>query len=73
MIFCSNCDAEAMAKATHHDASIITPLCLTCREAYEMGQASPEATVTLIDGDDLLEDNYTDSAGEYYSDADSGL
>ena len=75
MIFCSNCDNEANAKVIHHDnGDLETPLCRTCREAYEWGQASPESTVTLIDGDDeLLEDNYTDSAGECYSDADSGL
>lgn len=54
MIFCSNCDSEALWKITHHDnKGVMTPMCDSCRIAYEWGQASPESSVEEIgDGDE---------------------
>jgi len=52
MIFCSNCDAEAVAKIIVHDnGDLECPLCQTCKEAFEWGQASPDSTVTGLDDD----------------------
>ena len=49
MIFCCNCESEATHKVIHHDnKDLECPLCTSCKEAYEWGQASPEATVCLI-------------------------
>ncbi len=75
MIFCRNCDSEAVAKVTHPD-NVVTPLCQSCRQAYEWGQASPGSTVSVLedsDPDDMLEASYCDAAGNCYSDADPCL
>mgnify|MGYP001588857523 FL=1 len=37
--YCANCDTEATCVTSGG-----TPLCATCREAYEWGQGSPDAT-----------------------------
>lgn len=48
MTYCANCDAEATAKVCHSDGDS-TPLCETCKVAYEWGQASPDACLLDID------------------------
>lgn len=49
-IFCSNepCEAEAICHLIT-DRGIRCPLCATCREAFEWGQASPYAEIQDID------------------------
>lgn len=49
-VFCSNepCEAEAVAVLIT-DRGTRCPLCHTCREAFEWGQASAGAEVTDID------------------------
>ena len=61
MIFCSNCDSEALWKITHHDnKGVVTPMCDNCRIAYEWGQASPDSSVEEIgDGDPDPEEKET--------------
>lgn len=44
-LYCANCDNEAVCRT-----SVGTPLCFTCKCAYEWGQASPDATFTDIEG-----------------------
>lgn len=49
-VFCSNDPCEAVAVAVLiTDRGTHCPLCRTCREAFEWGQASAEAEVTDID------------------------
>jgi len=48
MIYCANCDAEAVMVARHEDGSD-TNLCYTCGTAYEWGQASPDADLVDVD------------------------
>ena len=43
MKYCIFCDCEAQYTINH-----ITPICSTCREVYECGQGSPEATFDEI-------------------------
>lgn len=79
MTFCSNCDSEAVCTMLHPpepppaQGRVATPLCQSCRTAYEWGQANPDSRVADLDGDELLDDGYTDATGNCYSDADSGL
>ncbi len=49
--YCSNdpCEAEATHVVSHYDSGATTPLCRTCKEAYEWGQASPEGVVEPIE------------------------
>lgn len=44
-VWCANCEIEA----THFTADTRTPLCHTCKTAYEWGQASPEQGISPID------------------------
>ena len=47
VIYCANCDAEATCMAVH-DAEC-TPLCYTCKTAYEWGQAFPHVELRPLD------------------------
>lgn len=57
-VYCANCDAEAVCRVQHADIDQSchdphgTPLCFTCRTAYEWGQASPTAGFEDIDQSD---------------------
>lgn len=46
-IYCANCETEAIRIVDHGDT--VTPLCATCAEAYEWGQASPGADVVRME------------------------
>ncbi len=47
-MYCANCENKATHFAVHKDPDSKTPLCATCAEAYEWGQAYPEASVEPI-------------------------
>jgi hypothetical protein len=48
--YCANdpCETEAVRVVIHPNGDR-TPLCFTCAQAYEWGQASPDAVVADID------------------------
>jgi hypothetical protein len=43
MKYCAICDAEAT-----HTTDRDTPLCASCKDAYELGQGNPKGTVDEI-------------------------
>lgn len=47
-IYCRNCDREASFMIVR-DGRDPLPLCGVCREAFEWGQAAPEATIYLME------------------------
>ncbi len=57
-VYCANdyCDNEA-TYIVYHSKSNTTPLCETCKTAYEWGQASPGADLIPIEEWDEKGDN----------------
>jgi hypothetical protein len=55
MIFCSNCDNEAIKKVEHDDGSPTTFLCGICADAYEWGMAADRNDI-VVDIDSELEE-----------------
>jgi len=49
--YCANCEAEATHRVAHPEGRV-TPLCAACAEAYQWGQASPEARVLALGTDE---------------------
>ena len=51
--YCTNCDSDAVKVVVRRDkdgrVTRATLLCQTCADAFEMGQASPDAEVLQIE------------------------
>ncbi len=57
--YCANCEREATHVAIHEENNppTRTPLCSACADAYEWGQANPDALVMPIDAEEDEQDN----------------
>lgn len=51
-MYCANCDNEAVCITSNNK----TPLCASCREAFEWGQNSPDAYFNDVPDEDEEED-----------------
>jgi len=52
MIYCANCEAEAVKAIEYPSVRPKTPLCFSCATAYEWGQSTGGSIVDLEEGED---------------------